>query len=284
MNGSWLQGLSRIVAYLLLTLAAMPIQAAALLIRSPLATRIPRLYHRRAARLLGLKVVVRGRPSAARPTLFVANHTSYFDIEVLGSLIEASFIAKAEMMSWPLIGWLAKLQRSVFIDRRPGNVSSHADDVANRLAAGDNLVLFAEGTTSDGNRLLPFKSALFMVAEEAPPDRPLTIQPVSVVATALDGMPLGRSLRPVYAWYGDEPMMSHLWQAVTLGQLTVTVEFLPTFVAHGMTRKEIAAQCEAEVRAGLARAITGRYDEPDEPVAIRGDDDGDDGDEIEAAA
>jgi 1-acyl-sn-glycerol-3-phosphate acyltransferase len=284
MKGSWLLGLGRVIPYLLLTFIAMPVQAAALMVRSPLSLRIPRVYHSWAARLLGLEVVVRGTPSTARPTLFVANHTSYFDIEVLGSVLEASFIAKADMKTWPLIGWLAKLQRSVFIDRKPGNVSNHASDVANRLAAGDNLVLFAEGTTSDGNRLLPFKSALFTVAEEAPPDRPLIIQPVSVVATALDGMPLGRSLRPIYAWYGEEPMMTHLWQAVTLGQLTVTVEFLPTFVAQGLTRKQLAAQCEAEVRAGLARAITGRYDGPDEIIAIRGDDDGDDGDEIEAAA
>lgn len=259
MRGSWLLGIGRVVPYLILTLLIMPVQATALLIGGRIAQRLPVLYHRLASRLLGLEIVVHGTPTGARPTLFVANHTSYFDIEVLGSQIECSFIAKADMINWPLIGWLAKLQRSVFVDRRPVNVSHHASEVAGRLKDGDNLVLFAEGTTSDGNRLLPFKSALFAVAEEAAPERPLTIQPVSVVATALDGMPLGRSLRSIYAWYGDMPMGPHLWQALTAGQITVTVEFHEPFVAHGFTRKQLAQRCEQAVRAGFVRAITGRY-------------------------
>jgi 1-acyl-sn-glycerol-3-phosphate acyltransferase len=284
MSGSWLLGLGRLIPYLFLTLAAMPVQAIAVAAGSRLADRIPRMYHGWVARILGLQVIVRGRPVSARPTLFVANHTSYFDIEVLGSVLEASFIAKADMANWPLFGWLAKLQRSVFIDRRPTNAANHAGEVARRLAAGDNLVLFAEGTTSDGNRLLPFKSALFAVAEQASAERPLTIQPVSVVATALDGMPLGRSLRPVYAWYGDMPMASHLWQALTLGRITVVVEFHPAFVAQGLTRKQLAMRCEDEVGTGLARAITGRYEDDPEYSAHHEDDDEDSGEEIDAAA
>jgi 1-acyl-sn-glycerol-3-phosphate acyltransferase len=240
-------------------------------------------YHKRAVRLLGLNVVTRGVPSVGRPTLFVSNHTSYLDIEVLGSLLECSFIAKSDMITWPVIGWLARLQRSVFIDRRPTNAGQHAGEVARRLAEGDNLVLFAEGTTSDGNRLLPFKSALFKVAEQAPDDKPLTIQPVSVVATALDGMPLGRELRPIYAWYGDMALLPHAWRVISLGRLTVVVEFHEAFVAAGLTRKQLAARCEQEVMEGVARAIRGRDSSWHDPHHHEDAHD-DDGDDIEAAA
>jgi 1-acyl-sn-glycerol-3-phosphate acyltransferase len=284
MTGSWLLGLSRVIPYLILTFALMPVQAVALLLKSPAADRIPRLYHRYATKLLGLNVVSRGVASTTRPTLFVANHTSYLDIEVLGSLLECSFIAKSDMITWPVIGWLARLQRSVFVDRRRSNVGEHANEIAQRLSQGDNLILFPEGTTSDGNRLLPFKSALFRVAEEAAADKPLTIQPVSIVATALDGMPLGRALRPIYAWYGDMPLLPHAWKVVSLGRLTVVVEFHEPFVATNLTRKELAVRCEKDVMAGVARAICGRDVNVNDPHHHDEHEEVDEGDEIDAAA
>ena len=281
MSGSRLLGLTRTIPYLVFTFVMMPIQAVALVVSLPAARRIPLFYHRWAARLLGLRVVTHGTPSAAHPTLFVSNHTSYFDIVVLGSLIEVSFIAKADMINWPLFGRLAKLQRSVFVDRKPSNAGEHAGEIAGRLAAGDSLVLFAEGTNSDGNRLLPFKSALFTVAEQASLDRPLTVQPVSIVATALDGMPLGRSLRSVYAWFGDMPLLGHVWEALCLGRLTVTVEFHPAFAAEGIRRKALAERCHAAVLDGVSRAICGRY--PDQAHTHRYDE-AEEGEEIDAAA
>jgi 1-acyl-sn-glycerol-3-phosphate acyltransferase len=284
MTGSWWLGLSRVIPYLLFTVVLMPVQAVALAVAPSLAARIPRFYHRRVMRLFGFRIVVRGTPSAVRPTLFVSNHTSYFDIEVLASLLDVSFIAKSDMMDWPFFGWLAKLQRSVFVDRRPSNVGEHTNQVAARLAAGDNLVLFAEGTTSDGNRLLPFKSALFSVAEQAAPDRPVVIQPVSIMATALDGMPLGRFLRPLYAWYGDMPLLSHAWEALKLGHITVVVEFHEPFAASGLARKELAARSRAEVAEGVERAISGRFDQPEPPHHDDDDAEAEAGEDIDAAA
>jgi 1-acyl-sn-glycerol-3-phosphate acyltransferase len=261
MTGSRLLGLGRAIPYFLLTFAIMPIQALALMFGGSAAERIPVRYHRICARLLGFRVVVRGTPSSVRPTLFVANHTSYFDIILLASVIPCSFIAKSEMISWPLIGWLARLQRSVFVDRKPTNVGEHRTEVAKRLAEGDNLVLFAEGTTSDGNRLLPFKSSLFSVAEKnLQSDMPLTIQPVSIVATGLDGMPLGRMLRPLYAWYGDMPLLPHAWAAIKSGLVTVEIEFHEPLTNQGMNRKQLAEICRSKVEAGFVRSITGRSD------------------------
>jgi 1-acyl-sn-glycerol-3-phosphate acyltransferase len=255
MTGSGLLGWVRAIIYFALTLAVMPIQAVALLFSTSLAERIPIRYHRLCARMLGFRLIVRGTPSQVRPTLFVANHTSYFDIMLLASVIPCSFIAKSDMISWPLFGWLARLQRSVFVDRKPVNVGEHRTEVAKRLAEGDNLVLFAEGTTSDGNRLLPFKSSLLSVAET---DKPLTIQPVSIVATGLDGMPMGRMLRPLYAWYGDMPLLPHAWAAIKSGLITVEIEFHEPLTNQGRNRKQLAEICWTKVEAGFVRSITGR--------------------------
>jgi 1-acyl-sn-glycerol-3-phosphate acyltransferase len=100
--------MTRLLAYLGLTLALLPVQAYALRFSPRLSLTLPLWHHNRCCRLLGIHVVRRGRMSRQRPTLFVSNHVSYLDIIVLGSLIPGSFIAKAEIKSWPLFGWLAR--------------------------------------------------------------------------------------------------------------------------------------------------------------------------------
>lgn len=261
--GSPLRACLRLVVYLLWTGLMIPLQALAMALRLPLRTRIPRVYHGVCARLLGLRIVVRGRRSTDRPTLFVCNHLSYLDITVLGALIEGSFIAKSEVGSWPLFGLLAKLQRSVFVDRRAANAQSHRDSLQSRLEAGDSLILFPEGTSSDGNRTLPFKTALFAAAGLEVGGRPVTVQPVSVAAIALDGIPLGRMLRPLYAWYGDMDLVSHIWSMIGVGELTVEVEFHPpvTLPALG-SRKALADHCWRTVAHGVAAANAGRAARP----------------------
>jgi 1-acyl-sn-glycerol-3-phosphate acyltransferase len=284
MNGSGLVGLIRIIAFLTLTVSIMPIQRLGLVLKLRYVSTLPVWYHSRACRVLGMRIVVRGTPSPTHPTLFVSNHSSYFDIPVLASLMPCSFIAKAEMIGWPLIGQLAKLQRSVFVDRKPANVGVHSDEIARRLKAGDSLVLFAEGTTSDGNRILPFKSSLLSVAENAPPEMNLTIQPISIIATKLDGMPLGRALRPLYAWYGDMPLAPHAWSAMKAGRLTIEVEFHEPFKIGAMNRKQITRRCEDAVERGVVRAVTGRDYPPEHAPDERAAKQAAPGDAIVAAA
>src|SRR5207244_8349108 len=186
------------------------------------------------------------------------NHISYLDITVFGSLIAGSFIAKNEVREWPLFGWLARLQRSVFIDRRARSTAAQREAIAGRLAAGDALILFPEGTSGDGNRVLPFKGALFSVADSAAMG-PVTVQPVSIAYTRLDGMPIGRRFRPLFAWYGAMAMAPHLWRVLGLGTIEVVVEFHPpTTLAACGSRKMLARYCEDRVVGGLAGALTGR--------------------------
>src|SRR3954468_9012674 len=261
----------RLGAYILWALPLMPVQALGLGLRRRWVATFPRFYHRCCCRILGIRVRAIGRPVAARPVLFAANHISYLDITVLGSLLDASFIAKTEVAGWPLFGWLARLQRSVFIDRRARSTAHQRDSIAARLAANEALILFPEGTSGGGVRLLPFKSALFSVADfTAGPATglgaggPLTVQPVSIAYTRLDSIPLGRALRPFFAWYGSMSLAPHLWRMLGLGQLEVVVEFHPptTLPACG-SRKNLARYCEERIAEGLAGALSGRHGLPE---------------------
>lgn len=262
--GSTSRRLSRFAVYLCWTIMLMPVQLLGLLLRQPWVATFPVFYHRICCRILGLRVRRVGRPVAARPVLFAANHVSYLDIEVLGSLIPGSFIAKNEVAGWPLFGWLAKLQRSVFVDRQVRTTKQQHDAIAERLAAMDALILFPEGTSGDGNRVLPFKSALFGVAETGA--APLAVQPVSIAYTRLDGMPIGRRYRPLLAWYGDMALAPHLWRVLGLGSVEVVVEFHPvTSLAECGSRKALARYCHERVVRGVATALAGRRQPRPEP-------------------
>jgi lyso-ornithine lipid O-acyltransferase len=255
--------LRRLSLYLALTLPLMPVQGVAVALKRPLARRLPRLYHGWAARLLGIHIKVDGERSAEKPTLFVANHTSYLDIEILGALIEGSFVAKREVARWPFFGWLAKLQRTVFVDRRVRSTASQRDAIRERLDEGDNLILFPEGTANDGNRVLPFKSSLFSVADYSGRGGALAVQPISLAYTRLDGIPLGRFYRPFFAWYGDMELAPHLWAMLGLGTVEVAVIFhRPVTLAQFGSRKALADHCYRVIARGVARALAGRTEEP----------------------
>ena len=258
-----MRALPRALLYVAFTLASVCVQSVFLLLRLPQARTFPRDYHRICTSILGIRIVVTGTRSKERPTLYVSNHSSYLDIPVLGAILPASFVAKAEIASWPFFGLLAKLQRTIFVDRKPNHAASHSDDMKTRLAKGDSVILFPEGTSSDGNRTLPFKTSLFSVASlrvigKNGLEKPITLQPVSVTCVALDGMPMGRFLRPVYAWYGDMPLVPHVWQLLKLGRITVSVHFHET-VDVGLvgSRKAVAEHCWQAVSDGVSDAVAG---------------------------
>lgn len=257
--GSSLLGTVRLALYAALTLGLAPLQVLILLLAPRLWWALPFAYHRLCCRIMGLKVRVVGTPSPVRPTLFVSNHVSYLDIPVLGSILPVSFVAKLEVAQWPGYGLLAKLQRTVFVDRRRHTTARQRDTIQARLAAGDPLVLFPEGTSNDGNRILPFRSALLSVAESAPGDTPLAIQPVSIAYPSVNGLPMGWGLRPLVAWYGGMELGGHLWRFSRLGQVEAVVQFHPPVsVADFPSRKELTRHCAEAVAAGVDRALGGR--------------------------
>ncbi len=219
-------------------------------------------YWRWANRLIGMRTQVHGTPITERPALFVANHSSYLDVPVLGALVGGCFVAKREVLGWPVLGKMSLLQRTVFIERNPRRSIDERDDLSDRLANGERLILFPEGTSNDGNRVLPFKSALFNVAErtfDGANGADLKVQPVSVAYVGLDGTPLGRHLRPLLAWYGDMTLAPHFWTALGLGQLTIDVRFHdPVTISDYGDRKALAEACWRSVSSGVADALRGR--------------------------
>jgi 1-acyl-sn-glycerol-3-phosphate acyltransferase len=255
----------RLTGFFFLVCAVAVVQVTCMALKSRLANVVPMLYHRICCRLLDVRIELRGSVSKARPTLFVCNHSSYLDISALGSIINGSFVAKAEVANWPVFGFLAKLQRTVFVDRRRHTAHRQRDDLARRLEAGDNLILFPEGTSNDGNRTLPFRSALFGVAErkiagEAHETILLSIQPVSIAYVRLNGVPIGRSLRPYFAWYGDMDLFGHLWRVAGLGRTTVVIEFhAPVTLRQFGSRKALSDYCQRIVAEGVAAAVAGRW-------------------------
>jgi len=249
----------RLSVYLVFTLALIPIQALAVSFGWRLRQMLPVFYHRTCCKLWGMTVEVRGEIARKQPTLLVSNHVSYLDIPVLSTIAPLSFVAKSEVSAWPFFGLLARLQRTVFVDRRRTSIARQRDAIGERLAAGDRLVLFAEGTSNDGNRVLPFKSALLSVAEQARPEISLTLQAMSIAYTRLNGVPVGRTLRPLYAWYGDMGLGKHLWTFAGLGRTHIIVTLHEPIAANALpTRREMARHLQGQVQASLVASLTGR--------------------------
>lgn len=249
----------RLLLYVGWIFTMIPVQAVALLLSARLAERIPLLVHRVVVWILDAKVTVKGEQVKEGAVLFVCNHASYADISLIGAHIRGSFVAKAEVAKWPLFGICAKLSRTVFVDRRARYARQQAEEMKRRFERGDRLILFPEGTSSDGNRVLPFRSSLFATAEIEIDGKPVAVQPVSLAYTRLDGIPMGRHLRPFFAWYGDMEMFSHLWGIVGVGRSTVVLEFhKPVTIRDFPSRKALAAYCQSVVAAGVSSAISGR--------------------------
>jgi len=254
-----------LATFLITSAFVIPWQSIALRTRSLGYKRLPFLYQRFLSRLFDIRVTVIGQPIQDRGVLMVSNHTSYLDILVLGGVASVSFVAKSEVASWPLFGTFARLQRTVFVERaRRTQTGVSRDLIASRLREGDALVLFPEGTSNDGNYVLPFKSALMGAAEtEIGRDAQgralhVPVQPVSVAYTALHGVPMGRENRPFFAWYGDMDLIPHLWESLVTGPIDVTVEFHAPLSVDGVGgRKALAGVVEAIVRRGQTRALAG---------------------------
>jgi 1-acyl-sn-glycerol-3-phosphate acyltransferase len=223
-------------------------------------------YYRVLRSLLRINVRVIGAPVHDRAVLYVSNHVSWADIVVIGSVAPVAFVAKREVASWPLVGITAKVQKTVFVDRtRRHQAGATVAEILERLADGVSVVLFAEGTSSDGNRVLPFRSALLGVVEEASSHAgDVVIQPMSISYTGLHGIPMGRQHRPLVAWYGDLDFLPHIKAFVEHGAVDAIVSYgEPVAAGDAADRKAMARRLESSVRGLLVSALRGR------PLAVQ---------------
>jgi len=208
---------------------------------------VPRLFHLMAAWLLGIRVVLSGERINPNGALLVSNHASWLDIIALSTLAPVSFVAKAEVGCWPVIGWLARIQDSVFIDRRrKKDVARLLPVLRERFAQGLAVVLFAEGTSSDGTRVLRFHSSLFEPARQGG----VLLQPIHIRYARWHGVPVGRRERPLLAWYGDMTLLPAVLLLLREGCAEIHIKVgAPMAAPIGMGRKELAALMRQQIRA-----------------------------------
>ncbi|MBB4016872.1 1-acyl-sn-glycerol-3-phosphate acyltransferase [Chelatococcus caeni] len=257
-----LRGILRLSLIVPATLVGIPLQALAVRLDSRAARLIPLVYHRFICRVLGIRIKVEGRPPNGREAaLILANHVSWLDIPVISTLTPLSFIAKAEVNGWPVVGLLARLQRTVFIDRTRRKATAATNvEVAHRLRRGDAMVLFAEGTTGDGLRILPFRSALVGAARDAvadaeAPASEIVLRPLAITYVGRHGLPLGRNERPDIAWHGDMELAPHLAAVISGAPFDVRITWgEPIAFNGGSDRKEATKAAEDVVRAAARAA------------------------------
>lgn len=219
-----------------------------------------KLWHRCNLAILGFRVHRVGKMSEKRPLLIASNHVSWADIEIIGAFDDISFVARADVEGWPLVGWLSRMQRTIYVDRnRRGKAGKQANEIALRLAQGVPIVLFPEGTTGDGNMILPFKSTLFGAAQMAVADGGLDrvhVQPVALVYTRTHGIAMGRQFRPKVSWIGDTDLAPHLVPVLKEGAIDIELHYgEPVEFAAGGDRKALAREMEQRVAGMMAAAL-----------------------------
>ena len=256
----WIRVVVALSCVVLATLLLTPIQILAMKTGWPPENLARGFWHRINVRALGFRVHVSGSLSKKRPLLIASNHVSWTDIEIMASLFDLSFIAKSELAGWPLIGRLSRLQRPIYVERdRRRKSGEQAGELAGRLTAKETMVLFAEGSTGDGNMILPFKSTLFGAAakaiEQGACER-VYIQPAAIAYTRIHGVPMGRQHRVLGAWIGDQELVPHMLQLLREGAMDVELRFGEPFeFAAGASRKHAAAEIQRRVHAMMQDAL-----------------------------
>lgn len=213
-----------------------------------------KIFHKGCCSLFSLDYSISGQMHTGRPTLYLANHISYLDVFVLGGEIPGFFIAKSEVANWPVLGQLARIQNTLFFERKGVRIREQLKVMASHFNQKGNLILFPEGTSTDGEHVEPFKSSLLQSVEMA--DLDVIIQPVSIAYTDYKGEAMSREIRDHYAWYGTMPFAPHFFSALGMERASVELVFHPPVsIKEFDTRKECTMHCYEQVSAGLKSAL-----------------------------
>ena len=202
--------------------------------------KLTRWWMRNLIRILPLRVRVTGAPPA-RTALWVSNHVSWLDIVVLGAQAPVHFLSKAEVRDWPVIGWLAGAAGTCFIQRGQGTSSTVQDQLTDVLAADRSLVIFAEGTTTAGDKVRTFHGRLLAAAIEAQ----VPTQPIAVAYRHAGE-------RDTFApFIDDDEFSQHLWRLLSSRDIDVEIHFLPVLESTAMNRNQLARSAHAAVAQAL---------------------------------
>ena len=206
-----------------------------------------KIFFKGLVKIFGIKVNIKGKQSKKK-VLFLSNHISYLDIFVLGSSVDGLFVAKSEIDSWLFINKMCALGRTIFVNRNDIiKVKGQMNQITNTLKSGYSVILFPEGTSSDGSKVLPFKTSLLGVIEDKAPEQ-FYLQPISISYSKLDGIPLETKFRPFFAWFGNMDLVSHAWKFLGLGLSEVSVNFHePKKFSYFIDRKHAAKYCHDKI-------------------------------------
>jgi 1-acyl-sn-glycerol-3-phosphate acyltransferase len=253
------RGVLKLTIFALMCAVVVPVQGTVLLLtKGPMSYYIPRLWHDTARRVFGIRFEMRGMPSTGQQTLYMCNHLSYLDIPLIGSILKSSFVAKSEVSAWPLFGLLSKLQQTAFIQRRKSAIKKEKDSLQARIARGESLIIFPEGTSTDGQKVLPFKSSLFSLAM-IENNHTLFVQPMTLQILSVDERPPeNQHDRDLYAWHidMDTPLHVHLWRFAKTRGATLRLTFHePLRASDYADRKVLAKTCHDNVSKGLETVL-----------------------------
>ena len=213
---------------------------------------IPIVFHKILLKILGIKVKLIGQNAIVRPLILAGNHTSYLDIIILGSIMPICFIAKEDIKHWFLLGFLAKMQNTIFIKRKNYKTLENLNSINKELDNKSAIVLFPEGTTNTGKKVLNFKSSLFNLFEN---NNTLTLQNFSLCYTHINDMPIDNRTRPQISWYGDMNIMSHLSNFLKISCVNATIVFHPILPLKGLDRKSISISSIKQVKKGISLVL-----------------------------
>jgi len=256
----YLRALAFVAAMAGFFIFVVPLQFLARRYDWPLQHRIQTFFCRVICATIGIRVTVRGRLPANGPRFVVANHVSWTDVIALASVHPLLFLAKKEVANWPVLGFLARLQGTIFVDRANRRAIPEVNaELAQHLRHGRDIVVFAEGTSSDGSQILKFNSAHFAMLSELATDRarPLdvAIAPTAVTYTAVETNYHSTSERYDVGWYGDMTFLPHLWGLMRRGGARCHILFGESVDPAVFTdRKALAHATEESVRRLLQTA------------------------------
>ncbi len=243
-----------IFALLAFYVLGVPLQRLARQRKWPLAKSFPPFFARTLCSLLGLRVTFDGAELGPKPRMIVSNHVSWSDILVYASRETPCFVAKSEVSDWPVLGAFAKAQDTIFVKRDSRtDVPRVNAAMASRMKAGDDVLLFGEGTSSDGGGVLSFKPSHFAAARDLlrlfPEVEAVAVQPAAIAYVAARGKKLDAEGRRALAWFGDAELAPHIWALLKRAPVDCRVRFGEALEFRSESdRKTIAADTENRVR------------------------------------
>ena len=202
--------------------------------------RLSRWFLARLAAALPFRLEVHGELPRA-PMLWVSNHVSWTDIPLLGMLAPLSFLSKAEVRSWPLAGWLAQQAGTLFIRRGAGDSGLLSQQLGHHLQRGRQLLIFPEGTTSDGQTLRTFHGRLLSCAI----DSGVALQPVAIRYRRAG------AACPVVPFIGDDDLLSHLLRLLGSDVAEVQIQLLQPIASTTLNRNQLARRAHAAIAGAL---------------------------------